>query len=145
MARVFPIRFENNHTATAIAVSTAPELPGALQQIGLTPPRRTLVLVGGAGKMAHADQDRLYQLFADVIAPLVATNQVVIVDGGTDAGVMRLAGEARISIQPRFDLLGVAAEGTVAVPERASPSPDAASLEPHHSHFVMVPGTEWGA
>jgi len=37
----------------------------------------------------------------------------------------------------------VAAEGTVHIPGGAA-NPDAAELERHHTHFVLVPGNEWG-
>lgn len=67
-----------------------------------------------------------------------------MVDGGTDAGVMRLMGEARVGADSGFPLVGVAAAGTVALPAEPLPRPDAARLEPRHSHFVLVPGSEWG-
>jgi hypothetical protein len=61
-----------------------------------------------------------------------------LVDGGTDAGVMRLAGEAREEI-------GVAASGTIKLPGNAPPaSAHAVRLEPHHTHVVMVPGERFG-
>jgi len=40
-------------------------------------------------------------------------------------------------------MVGVAAVGTVTLPG-ASPSERTAALEPHHTHFVLVPGGEWG-
>jgi hypothetical protein len=42
-----------------------------------------------------------------------------------------------------FPLIGVAAIGNVAVPGEA-PGPDAAQLEPNHSHFLLVAGESWG-
>jgi hypothetical protein len=144
MRQAFPISFENGHHATVIEPGTLAALPVALQQIGLELPRRTLVLVGGAGKMAEADLRQLRPLFEEVLGPMIAAEQVAIVDGGTDVGVMRLAGDTRRKLQRAFDLIGIAAVGTVIVPGRASPSPDAAPLEPNHSHFILVPGSEWG-
>ncbi|MBD0346851.1 MAG: hypothetical protein ICV63_18895, partial [Coleofasciculus sp. Co-bin14] len=38
----------------------------------------------------------------------------------------------------------VAAIGTVICPDVAPSRSDAASLEPNHSHFVLVPGCNWG-
>jgi len=145
MNRAFLIDFDNGHSAPAIEVGRSQELPAAVRQVGLQPPRRTLVLVGGAGKMSEADLGRMRPLFDDVLGPLAAARQIALIDGGTDAGVMRLAGEARMKAQPGFDLIGVAAVGTVVRPGRPAPGPDAAPLESRHSHFILVPGVEWGA
>lgn len=57
---------------------------------------------------------------------------------------MRLMGQARAGMDATFPLIGVAAIGTVALPGVPLSPPDAASLEPHHTHFVLVPGSEWG-
>ena len=42
-------------------------------------------------------------------------------------------------------LVGVVAAGTVQLPGAQPPQQDAAELEPHHTHFVIVPGEQWGA
>jgi hypothetical protein len=70
---------------------------------------------------------------------------VVVVDGGTDAGVMHLIGRARSSAGATFPLVGVAAAQLVSFPGNRPASDDAWSLDAHHSHFVLVPGAEWGA
>lgn len=66
----------------------------------------------------------------------------VVVDGGTDAGVMRMAGAARASSMQAgrraFPLVGVVAEGLL---RSAEPR---AVLDPNHSHRVLVPGDQWG-
>jgi hypothetical protein len=41
--------------------------------------------------------------------------------------------------------VGVAAVGTVTVPGGPPPRDDAAALDPDHSHFILVPGEDWGA
>jgi hypothetical protein len=66
------------------------------------------------------------------------------VDGGTDAGIMRFIGQARTEIGGTFPLIGVAAIGTVILPENPPPFSDAAPLESNHTHFVLVPGSNWG-
>jgi hypothetical protein len=87
---------------------------------------------------------RLRPLFAGVLAPLVEALGACVVDGGTDAGVMRLMGEAYAEIGAGFPLIGVASAGTVALPNNIPPRPDAAALEAHHGHFVLTPGEDWG-
>ncbi len=56
---------------------------------------------------------------------------------------MRLIGQAKTAAAG-FPLVGVVAEGTVVVPGVESASPEAEELEPNHTVFLLVPGTEWG-
>ena len=70
---------------------------------------------------------------------------LVAIDGGTGSGVMRLFGEVRSDADLDFPLVGVAAVGTVTLPGSQLPQEDAAALDPDHSHFLLVPGDEWGA
>ena len=88
--------------------------------------------------------NRLFPIFVEVLAPLAEDLGAAIVDGGTDAGVMRLMGQARHETNATFPLVGVSAVGTVVLPGASSSPPDAAPLEPHHTHFILVPGSEWG-
>jgi hypothetical protein len=80
---------------------------------------------------------------------------LVVIDGGTDAGVMRLIGRARTRAAATFPLVGVPAAGTVRFPgkhwraRRRWPLKHPGGrrrwpLDAHHSHFVLVPGTAWG-
>jgi hypothetical protein len=136
--------FANQLTANAIQVDSFVELSEALSKIGLQYPRPTLVLVGGASGISEADITKLQRLFVEAIAPLAQELEVAVVDGGTDAGIMRFIGQARTEIGGTFPLIGVVAVGTVILPDRSSPNSDAAPLEPNHTHFILVPGSQWG-
>jgi hypothetical protein len=85
------------------------------------------------------------RLVSDHVVPMAARLGVRVVDGATNAGVMALLGEARMERGMRFDLVGVVVDGLAAWPGRAGFLPDGADLDPGHSHFVLVPGEEWGA
>lgn len=136
--------FANELTAQVIQVHYDVELPAALHKIGLYRKQPTLVLVGGASGISEADIIRLQRLFVEAIAPIAQELGVAVVDGGTDAGIMRFMGKARTEIGGTFPLIGVAAVGTVILPDLPSPTEDAAPLESHHTHFVLVPGSHWG-
>ncbi len=136
--------FSNQLTAHAIQVQSFAGLSNALSQVGLHHKRPTLVLVGGAGGISQDDMNHLQRLFVQEIAPIAQALGLAVIDGGTDAGVMRLMGQARTEIGGTFPLIGVAAVGTVILPDVPPPSPEAAALEPNHSHFVLVPGSNWG-
>lgn len=144
MESPFQLKFANEQIAKVIEVDQSTQLSHALHTIGLQVARPTLVLVGGASGINEADMIRLEHLFVEAIAPLAQELDMAVVDGGTDAGIMRLMGKARHEIGGTFPLIGVAAIHTVVLPDAAAPRPDAAPLEPHHSHFVLVPGTNWG-
>ncbi len=144
MKTPFRYTFANKLTAEVIQIHSFSELSEALHKLGLSNKRPTLVLVGGASGISEADMNRLQRLFVEEIAPIAQELRVAVVDGGTDAGIMRLIGQARSQIGATFPLIGVAAYGTVILPDLPPPSSDAAPLEPHHTHFVLVPGCNWG-
>lgn len=144
MEKPFRLTFSNGLTAQVVQVDPSVELSDTLHAMGLYGPRPTLVLVGGASKMSGDDLIRLRSLFIEVLAPLAETLGTFVVDGGTDAGVMRLMGQARAETGATFPLVGVAPTGKVALPDASLSSPGATQLEPHHTHFVLVPGCNWG-
>ncbi|MBD2448592.1 hypothetical protein H6G76_15815 [Nostoc sp. FACHB-152] len=144
MEKIFSLSFNEGQTATAATVSDAGELSDALEQMGLVGSRPILVIVGGASQMSEADFVRIQSLFVEVLAPIAQRLGAYIVDGGTDAGVMQLIGNARHQINAQFPLIGVAPKGKVILPNQTESTDDATPLEPHHTHFVLVPGSNWG-
>jgi hypothetical protein len=134
------LAFPSGRRARAVRVRDERDLGAALAAFGLERDRPALVLVGGADDLP--DAQGLGPLFAEVVA-LAERLGASVVDGGTDAGIMRLAGEAHAAARATFPLVGVAAEATVVLP-RAAPEDGDAPLEPNHTHFVFVPGSEWG-
>ncbi|RZM81946.1 hypothetical protein [Leptolyngbya iicbica] len=113
-------------------------------ETGLGQPHLTLVIVGGASGLDNDQQTQLDDLFHRVLAPLAEEMQLYVVDGGTDAGVMRLMGQARTAINASFPLIGVAPRSLVNLPDQPATHPDASTLEPNHTHCLLVPGEQWG-
>jgi hypothetical protein len=145
MEQSFQLTFANGRTAQAIHLQQDADLPDALNQLGLEGSGPVLVVVGGASKLSDADRRRVQALFVKVLAPLAKDMKAFVVDGGTDAGIMRLMGEARTQINAAFPLIGVAPIGLATLPNASSPVSDEASLlEPNHTHFALVPGSSWG-
>jgi hypothetical protein len=133
------------HRGLAIPTARVHDRAGlsrALHDAGLVDVAPTVVLVGGAGGMSQSDLDRTEQVIERGIIPAVVGTAAAIVDGGTDSGVMRLAGGARSVRGASFALVGVVGADTVegqgSEPERGAP------LEPNHTMFVVVPGKTWG-
>jgi hypothetical protein len=127
-----------------VQVSEATELTAAMEALGLHPPRPTVVVVGGAASLEKTGIDGLRPVFATGITPVMQRYGAVGVDGGTPFGVMRLFGEARAAAVPAFPLIGVVAAGTVQLPRGQAFAHAETVLEAHHTHFVIVPGDNWG-
>ena len=119
------------------------ELPGLLAGAGVPLGRPVVVLVGGAGGMATDVVNAFEALLRLVIVPVVERFGGVVVDGGTDSGVMGSVGRVRAAIGARFPLIGVAVAATV-VDGAREVADDAAEVEPNHSLVVLVPGSRWG-
>ena len=130
-------------TMPIVAVS-GEDIGAALRQLGLRPPRPVLVVVGGAGGLGEDDVAQLRSLFSDGLAPLAERRGAAVIDGGTDAGVMRLMGQARAAIGASFPLIGVAPAERVAIPGVPASS-QGTPLETHHTHLLLVPGADWTA
>ncbi len=119
------------------------ELRGRLTAGGITSPAPAVAVVGGAGGLAPADAITCESAFAQALLPAVIDAGATIVDGGTDAGIMRLLGRVRREAGAGVQQIGVVAGGTVAWPGQ-SPADGTAQLERNHTHFVVVPGVAWG-
>ena len=135
-------------TAVAARVTDLAELPAALTALGLARPRPVLVLVGGAAGLDPGLGPALAGLFR-ALGPVLCAVGAVVLDGGTRAGVMALMGEA--AVETGIVLLGVAAVGTVRLPQTgpggaalASGTDHRADLDPGHDRFLLVPGEHWG-
>jgi hypothetical protein len=122
--------------ATAAALLAAAGLP-----VGQRP---VVVLVGGAARLEIRDPAAWAALFRDGLVAGICRARACLVDGGTDSGVLRLAGVARAAAGADYPAVGVAAEGTVRWPGHEPALPDAAELGPQHTHLVIVPGDAWG-
>ncbi|MFI9008026.1 hypothetical protein ACIGNX_12415 [Actinosynnema sp. NPDC053489] len=105
----------------------------ALGRAGLPVGRPVLVVVGGADGMAAGDVRAVAEVLRDLV-PLLDECGAVVVDGGTDAGVVRAVGLARAAAGGAFPLIGVAAQVAVELD----------AFEPNHTLLVLVPGDAWG-
>jgi hypothetical protein len=141
----YSLHLGGGRVSPAVDIESPDELAAAVRDLRLAVPTPALVLVGGADGLAEAAARWLRGLFGDCVAPLVDRRGGALIDGGTDAGVMALIGQARLAIGGAFPLVGVVARGTVArVDDVASAGQMGAALEPNHTHFLMVPGESWG-
>lgn len=141
----FSLRFANGRQALALEIDPALDLSQVFQVLALPQPRPVLVLVGGASGLEEVHLQALAQLFQKTLCPWLQAGGFGVIDGGTQAGIMQLMGEAYVQTGVDFPLVGVAARGTVALPqETLAAAGNQARLEPNHPFFCLVSGQDWG-
>lgn len=107
-----------------------------LRRLGLVQPRPALFVSGGARQIAP-EHEALASGLLHGVARAAAALDLVLVSGGTNCGVMALLGTACADLPQPPPLIGVLPSGMLA---QRGP----AILEPHHSHFLLVEGEDWG-
>jgi hypothetical protein len=139
------------HPTSPAQIAQLPEpydrqaLRQVLQDLGLALPRSVVVLVGGAGGLADSERLTIARWIDRGLVPFLEHHRVCLVDGGTDSGVMALAGQARRAAGAAQPHVGVVAAGTIRQPSGPAPSVgDPAAFEPNHTHVLIVPGSSWG-
>ncbi|MGY3089020.1 hypothetical protein ACVWYF_002060 [Hymenobacter sp. UYAg731] len=112
-----------------------------LSALSLGPYKAVLVVAGSADSLDAQLAPKLAQFFDRAVAQAAIEAGALVVDGGTQAGVMELMGAGVASRGFQTTLLGVAPKGLVVYPDGPATG---VALEPNHSHFVLVEGNEWG-
>jgi TRPM family ion channel len=140
------ITFGNGIRAVIITASRDASAKAILDALDVASPRAVILLFGGAAGLDDSRKAHLAALFADGVAKAAAELDALIIDGGTQSGVMAMMGEAVARDGRRSQLLGMAPTGKVTYPGGPAPASiaDGAPLEPNHSHFVLVESNDWG-
>src|SRR5215472_11069700 len=140
------ITFPNNNGAKLVSASRGTPMASLIDALGISAPKNLILLIGGADELDQKLTSRLTQLFSRGIARAAADADALIIDGGTRTGVMQIMGQSIVDRGRKSSLLGVAPAGKVTYPGGPPvASNDSATLDPNHSHFVLVDGNEWGS
>jgi hypothetical protein len=137
------LEFGDGHAARVARPRRFADVAAAVGELGLAGRHRVLVVVGGASGLDEESKERLRPLFSRVLVPVARAWNAMVVDGGTDSGVMQLLGQAVGTEEASFPLVGVAVDKKVTLPGDAE-SRGLSALERNHTHFVLVPGSSWG-
>ena len=135
------IQFPDGTQAQMIRVAPTTPAEQIVDALGLPQPRALLVLNGGTAKLEHTLKQQLERHIADGLARVAAEEQITLISGGTDAGVFALLGRGLSTWGRTAPCIGVAVD---ALSQRRGHPQGDAPLEPHHSHFVLVDGKQWG-
>jgi hypothetical protein len=119
-----------------------------MNTLELSLPASVVVLIGGAAGI----NDNLTSLIrgaTNIIARVVDDINGILLDGGTQSGVMASIGQSRQQYGFTFPLIGVAVKSLVTDPgypqeDKRHPKDERNPLDPNHTHFILVPGTQWG-
>lgn len=126
------------HTVRAAYISDDADIGRALEELQIPRPQTVIVLVGGASGIAQLDESAVDKAVG-IVARLAEETHSVVVDGGTQAGIMTEIGKQRIQNNYSFPLIGVLFDGRLMKKEPQ------AVLDPNHSHFFLIPGEVRGA
>jgi hypothetical protein len=135
LIRQIPLKHGINVKAVNIAENH--EIQEALHQLGVSRGKRVIVLVGGASGIGFLDKFAMKKAVG-VVAQLAEEMDAVVVDGGTQAGIMREIGNQRRHNKFSFPLIGVVFDNLLTEEEPED------ILEPNHTGFILIPGDDWG-
>lgn len=144
--KIQEISFPNGNRALAVVPPIGTSATDLVRALGIPQPKALIMIAGGAARMDERDHPNLMRLFTDGIAHTAATHNALVIDGGTQSGVMELMGQGIAKQQQRTVLLGISPAGNVTYPgkKRQRVGSEEVPLDPNHSHFVLVETNEWG-
>ena len=125
-------------TARAVNITEDKEIKEGLAQLDIPHPKPVIVLVGGASGIGWLDKFPMRKAIR-IVAKLAEETGSVVVDGGTQAGIMTEIGKQRKQNNFTFPLIGVVFDSLLTKGDPKS------ILDPNHTHFFLIPGEDWGA
>lgn len=123
------------------------ELGQALSELHLNESYPVIVLIGGQIDAAQADATRLA---VQTISRVAQDMNALVICGGTDMGIMAEIGQIHSKRGYTFPLVGIAPEELVtwtngpASTKKLWWGTQRWQLEPHYTHFILVPGNKFG-
>jgi SLOG in TRPM, prokaryote len=124
-------------TARAVNIIEDKQIQGALTELAIPHPNPVIVLVGGASGIGWLDRFPMRKAIR-IVARLAEETGSVVIDGGTQAGIMSEIGKQRKQNKFSFALIGVVFDSLLI---REDPK---SVLDPNHTHFFLIPGENWG-
>jgi hypothetical protein len=123
------------------------DLGQALSELHLNGSQSVIVLIGGEIDEKQADVTRRA---IQTVSRIANELNALVICGGTDMGVMAEMGQARSKNGYSFPLVGMAPEELVTWTDGPASTKklwwgkQRWQLEPHCTHFILVPGSQFG-
>ena len=124
-------------TVHAVNITEDDEIAQALAELEIPHPKPVIVLVGGAGGIGFWDKFPMRKAIR-IVTKLAEETGSVVVDGGTQAGIMKEIGAQRKRNKFSFPLIGVVFDSLLMQQEPKS------ILDANHTRFFLIPGEDWG-
>lgn len=121
----------------AANISDNKEIEPALTALEIPHPQKVIVLVGGAGGIGFRDKFPMRKAI-DIVAKLAEKTNAVVIDGGTQAGIMSEIGKHKQANKFSSPLVGVVFDSLLMKEDPKK------ILDPNHTHFMLIPGDDWG-
>ena len=110
------ITFDNGNHAVVVIAGRDTDAQTILKPLGIVQPHALIMVFGGAKGLEDSQKARLAELFTSAVAPAAAEAGALVIDGGTQSGVMAMMGEALARDGRNSQLLGIAPIGKVTYP-----------------------------
>lgn len=123
------------------------DLEQAISEFHLNKSYPVIVLIGGAIEERDA---KATERAIQTVTKLAQETNMLVICGGTDMGIMAKIGQIRSQNGYTFPLIGITLENLVTWPQGPQSTKflwwgkQRWQLEPHYSHFILVPGNEFG-
>ena len=131
------ISFKGDNTVKAAYISDNADIDKAIEELHIPYPKTVIVLVGGAGGIGWLDKFPMRKAIG-IVARLAEETRSIVIDGGTQAGIMTEIGRQRKRNRFSFPLIGVVFDSLLMQQDPQS------ILDPNHTHFFLIPGEDWG-
>ena len=131
------IPLDRSDMAMAVNISGNSDIQKAIDQLEIPHPNPVIVMVGGAGGIGLLDRFPVRKAVG-IIARLAEETDSIVIDGGTQAGIMTEIGKQRRQNRYTFPLIGVVYDSLL-----MKEAPESI-LDPNHTHFFLIPGNDWG-
>lgn len=121
----------------AVNIVEDKDIEKALSKLEVPRPKPVIVLVGGASGIGFWDKFPMRKAIG-IVARLAEETGAVVVDGGTQAGIMAEIGKQRKRNKFSFPLIGVVFDSLLMEEKPQN------ILDPNHTQFILIPGENWG-
>jgi hypothetical protein len=131
------ISLTGDHKVKAVYISSNTDIVKAIEELQIPHPNTVIALVGGAGGISWFDTFAVRKAIG-IVSRLAEETQAVVIDGGTQAGIMTEIGKQRKRNKFSFPLVGIVVDVLLKQQDPQS------ILDPNHTHFFLTPGKGWG-
>lgn len=131
------VHLKRGKISPTIRIANRKQIQYALTELKIPKSKKVIVLIGGASGIGLLDTFAMRKAIR-IVAKVAEKNKAILIDGGTQAGIMEEIGKQRKRNRFTFPLVGVVFDKLLKQEEPKK------ILDPNHTHFILIPGSDWG-